>query len=147
MSGLVSYELQTYLGGVWKIDSIYDDREIALFEAKRLQASNRFSAIRVVEEKFDSNAGKSVTRTVFRASKTEAENNQAMEQQKTTRQEVTAMRKATGGGEFKAQGPRSNQPAKKSGLGVVPLIIILGVVILGGIFLLVAMQSMLGVRL
>ena len=147
MSNLVSYELQTFLGGAWKIDSIYDDREIAVYEAQRLQATGRFSAIRVVEEKFDSRAGKSVIKTVFRFSKTEAENARAMEQQKTTRQEVQAMRKAPGDGEFNSFGQRPEESPKQSGLGVVPLILILGAVILGGIFLLVAMQSMLGVRL
>ena len=147
MSGLVSYELQTYSRGVWKIDSIYDDREIAIFEAQRLHASNRFAGIRVVEEKFDSGAGKSVIKTVFRFSKTEAENARAMEQQKTTRQEVQTMRKAPGDGEFNSFGQRPEESPKQSGLGVVPLILILGAVILGGIFLLVAMQSMLGVRL
>jgi hypothetical protein len=147
LSDLVSYELQTFLNGVWKIDSIYDDREIAIFEAQRLQASNRYSGIRVVEEKFDSGAGKSVIKTVFRASKTEAENARAMEQQKTTRQEVRAANKAAGVGEFKSSSQRPKESAKKSGLGVVPLILILGAVILGGIFLLVTMQSMLGVRL
>ena len=147
MRDLVSYELQTFLRGAWKIDSIYDDREIAIFEAQRLQATGRFAGIRVVEEKFDSEAGKSVIRTVFRASKTEAENARAMEQQKTARQEVQAMNKAAGVGEFKSSGRRPKESPEKSGLGVVPLILILGAVILGGIFLLVAMQSMLGVRL
>ena len=147
MSDLTSYELQTYLGGVWKIDSIYDDREIALFEAQRLQESNRFSAIRVIEERFDRTASKPVTRTIFRASKTEAENTRTLEQQKTVRKEVQAARKASGVGEFRSPAQRSTVPPKKPGLGVVPLIIILGFAILGGLFLLVAMQSMLGVRL
>ncbi|MFZ0694274.1 MAG: hypothetical protein WAN51_09015 [Alphaproteobacteria bacterium] len=147
LSDLVSYELQTFLGGAWKIDSIYDDREIAVYEAQRLQATGRFSAIRVVEEKFDSGAGKSVVKTVFRFSKTEAENARAMEQQKTARQEVQTMRNAAGADEFEPSGQRPMESPKQSGLGVVPLILILGAVILGGLFLLVAMQSMLGVRL
>jgi len=147
LSSLVSYELQTYSGGVWKIDSIYDDREIAVFEAQRLHASNRFAGIRVVEEKFDRTANKPAARVIFRASKTEAENSRTLEQQKTTRQEVQAARKAAGVGERKSSGQRPAEPPKNSGLGVVPLILILGAVILGGLFLLVAMQSMLGVRL
>ncbi len=42
---------------------------------------------------------------------------------------------------------RGDASAKKSMLGVVLLIILLGVVILGGLFLLVATQSVFGVRL
>ena len=147
MRDLVSYELQTFLRGAWKIDSIYDDREIALFEAQRLHASKRFAGIRVVEEKFDRTVSKPVTRTIFRASRTETENVRAMEQQKTARQEVQAARNAADVGEFEAHDSYSTESPEKSGLGVVPLILILGTVILGGIFLLVAMQSMLGVRL
>ncbi len=145
MSDLVSYELQTYSGGVWKIDSLYNDREIAVYEAQRLQATGRFSAIRVVEEKFDSAAGKTVTRTVFRASKTEAENARAMEQQKTARKEVQAARKAAGVGEFKKV-PAAKE-TKKSGSGPVLLILALGGIILATIGILIGLQVLIGVRL
>src|SRR3546814_8948602 len=40
----------TYRNGAWKIDSIFDDRELALMEAGRMDRGNRYSAVRVVEE-------------------------------------------------------------------------------------------------
>lgn len=147
LSDLVSYELQTYSAGVWKIDSIYDDREIAVYEAQRLHATHRFSAVRVVEEKFDSAAGKSVTKTVFRAAKTEAENVQAIERQKTAREEVQTARKSAGVGELNPNAPPAQAQPKNAGLGAVPLILILAGIILAGIGILIGVQILFGVRL
>ncbi len=61
-----SFELHTYKDGQWKIDSIFDDRELAIFEARRVEASNRYSGVRVIEEIFDEASDSITTRTLFR---------------------------------------------------------------------------------
>ncbi len=63
---LVIYEIHTLRDGEWKIDSIFDDRDLALQEGHRIEHSNRFSAVRVVEETFDEATEKGSTRTIYR---------------------------------------------------------------------------------
>ncbi len=63
---LVIYEIHTLRDGDWKIDSIFDDRDLALQEGHRIDHSNRFSAVRVVEETFDEDTEKGSTRTIYR---------------------------------------------------------------------------------
>ena len=50
MSDMKAFEIHTYQGGKWKIDSVFDDRDLALFEAHRMDQSGQCSGIRVVEE-------------------------------------------------------------------------------------------------
>ena len=64
-----AYEIHTFQNGRWKIDSIFDDKELAMFEAHRMDGSGRFSGVRVVEEAFDARNNKTSARTIFRGSK------------------------------------------------------------------------------
>lgn len=83
MSLLRVFEIHTYRNGSWKIDSVFDDRDLALMEADRIDRSNRYSAVRVVEETFDDETEKGGTRTIFRSTKAERINaaNQARQSQ------------------------------------------------------------------
>ena len=87
-----TYELQIYREGSWKIDSFYDDRELVLFEAHRMNESHRYSGIRVVEEIHDSDTGKTRTRTVFQrtAAQKAARRDQAMAEPRNVRHEPPA---------------------------------------------------------
>lgn len=64
-----AFEIQTFRDGRWKIDSIFDDRALAIYDAERMDSSNRFSGIRVVEEIYDEITNETKTRTVFRSTK------------------------------------------------------------------------------
>jgi hypothetical protein len=140
VSGNVSFELHTYTGGVWKIDSVYDDRQIAVYEAQRVHAGGRYSAIRVVEERFDADSGKITSKTVFRASKTEAANADTMERQKTTRREVREARRAAGNREFKESAAGRPRLPRKSGPGPVALTLLFGVIVLAGIGMIIGIR-------
>ncbi len=61
-----AFEIHTFRGGKWKIDSVFDDRDLALFEARRMDSSNRFPGVRVVEEIFDEASSQTTSRTIFR---------------------------------------------------------------------------------
>ncbi|MEE8516557.1 MAG: hypothetical protein V3T02_07965 [Alphaproteobacteria bacterium] len=63
---LVIYEIHTLRDGEWKIDSIFDDRDLALQEGHRIEHSNRYSAVRVIEETLDEATEKGSTRTIYR---------------------------------------------------------------------------------
>ena len=141
MSDNITYELQTYLGGVWKIDSVYDDRQIAVFEAQRINAGGRVSAVRVVAEIYDDNVGRMVSKTVFRAAKADEDNADAMERQKSARREVAQARKAAGTGEYRK---KTTSPANESGPSPVTLTLIFGGLLLAGIAIILALEHLVG---
>lgn len=65
---LTSYEIQTLQGGRWKISAIFDDRELAIYEAKRMANGQRYDAIRVVQENFGGVGDTSQIRVLYRSS-------------------------------------------------------------------------------
>src|SRR5262249_32291102 len=87
-SHMRAYEIHTFAGGKWKIDSVFDDRDLAVFEATRMDESGRHAGVRVIEEEFDEATQKTRIRTIFRGSKVEAGNAAALERAKETRTHV-----------------------------------------------------------
>lgn len=71
--GLVttSYEVQIFREKRWRIDSMFDDRALALFEAKRMNESGRYVCVRVVEETFDQASGNTKLSTIYRGGRIE----------------------------------------------------------------------------
>ncbi len=65
----VSYEVYAYKGGKWAIDSVYDDRDMALYEARLLLNSRFLKAVQVVEERYNDNTMESTTKVIFRQRK------------------------------------------------------------------------------
>lgn len=132
-----AFEIQTFQAGKWKIDSIFDDRELAVFEAHRMDDSRRHAGIRVVEEVFDENTQKSTTKTIFRCSKVRAS-------------EAPAKQKAKPSGPAKKAAPRGGRPdrvrtakkrrqeEKKSGVGTLVAVLVLAIV--GGVGTIVALR-------
>ncbi len=74
----MSYEVYVFRNENWTIDSVYDDREMALYEARLLIEGHGIQAVRVVEERFDEGSGEMDASIIFRQqrdpSKTPAEN-------------------------------------------------------------------------
>jgi len=132
--GKISFELQTFVGGIWKIDSVYDDRQIAVFEAQRLHTSGRFAAIRVIEERFDESSGRIVPKTVFRVTKADEANAETMERQKAARQEVRQARKTAAASRTTAQGTVKPRPSP------VLLTLLLGGILLAGLTAIIALR-------
>jgi len=87
-ASLRAYEIHTFKGGKWKIDSVFDDRDLALFEAARMDESGRHSGVRVIEEEFEEATQKTRVRTIYRGSKVEPSNAAALERAKETRIQV-----------------------------------------------------------
>jgi hypothetical protein len=46
---MIMYEIHQYRAGKWHLDSVYDNEEIALGEAERVDSAGTVQAIRVVE--------------------------------------------------------------------------------------------------
>ena len=68
-----AFEIHIYRNGVWKIDSVFDDRELALYEARRADDTNRYAAILVVEETYHEETGKVDRRVISRSSRADKE--------------------------------------------------------------------------
>ncbi len=60
-----TFEIQVYKSGTWNVDSYFDDREIAMSEAERLDVSGRHSGVRILREDFDEKSNKSKYRVVY----------------------------------------------------------------------------------
>ncbi len=65
MSLSVSYELLSFRGGSWVIESVYDTKEVALQEARRLLDGRHQKGVKVIEETYDADTDKSRARVVF----------------------------------------------------------------------------------
>ncbi len=65
MARSVSYEVLSTRGDNWMIESVYDDREVALYEARTLLENRHLKAVKVVQETYDDEADRTTTRTIF----------------------------------------------------------------------------------
>ena len=59
MQTVTSYELHTLEKGGWKIQLVFDDKQEALIEARRIEEGVRPRETRVVEEECDESSGNS----------------------------------------------------------------------------------------
>lgn len=69
MAMLVAYEVQTFEGGSWQIASMFDDKELALIEARRLEEGLRRRETRVVEETHDEESRQTKSKVVYTSPK------------------------------------------------------------------------------
>lgn len=60
------------------ISAIFDDAELAVFDARRMVESGRYPGIRVVHEEFDDVSGDVTSQIIFRGSKYQRHNNLAV---------------------------------------------------------------------
>lgn len=60
-----TYEFQVFQNGRWEIQASFADREEAVGEARQAVGDNRFPGIRVTEEIFNEDSGRTKTRSIF----------------------------------------------------------------------------------
>ena len=48
-----AFEIPTFREGQWKVDSVFDDRELAIHEARKVDENGRYTGVRVIEENYD----------------------------------------------------------------------------------------------
>ena len=68
---MVVYELHTYSNAAWKLDSVFDDRDLAVIEARQVEQSKQYAGVRVLEETLDDASSRTVSRTIYRSTKAE----------------------------------------------------------------------------
>lgn len=128
-----AYEIHTYREGVWKVDSVFDDRELALFEAKRVDDSSRYSGVKVVEEVYDEAHDRTTTRTLFRGGAAKSAKPQMVEAKPKSR------RAGPRGGAGKEHARRGRRRKKTHSSILVPFLILI-------ILLLVGLVGLLGLN-
>lgn len=89
----MTYEIQTYSQGQWKIQAFFDDKELALLEARRMGETRRYPAVRVVEETWDEKEQMFQSRVVFRESEALRHTETVTKQRAEVRREVQDERK------------------------------------------------------
>ena len=73
MATLIAYEVQTFEEGSWQIASMFDDKELALVEARRLEEGLRRRETRVVEETHDEESNRTKSKVVYTSPKIRAD--------------------------------------------------------------------------
>ena len=71
MSRICTFELHRCRGGRWTIDSIFDDRDLALVEGRNMLRRRYAQGVRVIEERMDEESGETTTRIIFQGRKDE----------------------------------------------------------------------------
>ncbi len=121
MATTVSYEVYSVREGHWYLDSVYDDRRLALDEARHLLKRRHQKGVKVVKENYDDETNKSIPTTIFHEGEGVKKHRPKVREKRTQRQRIeTAARK--------------KEPKKEDASGVIRHVVIL-VVSIGGILL------------
>ena len=123
---MILFEIHTFRDGTWKIDSVFDDKDLAIYEAQRMEKGGRFPAVRVIQETYDEETQRTGTRTVYRTTKVDRINVE-VEQKRNKPLTVAA--------------PPPPPKPKKPGVSTVTMLLTLSAIVLGGIAVLYILQN------
>jgi hypothetical protein len=135
-----AFEIHTFQNGKWMIDSVFNDRDLALFEVQRMDLGRRYSGVRLIEETFDEETQESSIRTIFRG-KRDAQTNPSSKSKTNGRPLVGKTVQGNGKKPERAipkKRERKKEQQKKSGLGFLTLILLL--CIFGGFAALIVLR-------
>ena len=140
----VTYEVCVFYNGQWKVDSLYDDRDIALFEAQRVLEGSHCTGVRVAEERLDDRTAKYVTRTIFRKTKVDDSNRDNMEREKKLRRDAEARNGAANVRRIESYEGAAGVAAVASPVdfGLIFRLLLGAIIILGGIAAILALRSL-----
>jgi hypothetical protein len=125
-----TYEIQLLQHGNWKINTVYDDDDRAIMEARRMFGSGLYSGVRVVAEEYNQDTGATRSRTVFQDSKLEEYNARAMKERTAVFESAMADRKKR---ELQKQESRQEKQGKTSFLKIILILYILAVGAIGAL--------------
>ena len=131
-----AFEIHTFKDGKWKMDSVFDDRELAIFEARKISEGSRYAGVKVVEENYDETTNLTTTRTLFRGGAAKAE------KAKKPAEKETRARSHTGAGKDPTRRGGAKREKKQSNL-LVPVLMLL-TLLMSGVTMLFALQYFAG---
>jgi hypothetical protein len=130
-----TYELQVYQNGGWQFDSYFDNRDLVVSEAERLETAARYLGVRVIEETFNEDRQASTYSTIFSRLK---QNDEVLNTAKSAL-------KGNQGAEQVSNRPRAGpRKAKKSNGSVAWLLIGGAAMVIIGIFAIIALRGLAG---
>jgi hypothetical protein len=121
-----TYEVQVFRDKRWRIDSMFDDKALALVEAKRMTESGRFIGVRVLAETFDERSGNATTTTVYRGGRIEEAGQVAREDSAQMRREIGTLKGSTQG-----RAPAQSGTKDSDGATISPIV---GAIIAAAVF-------------
>jgi len=65
----VSFEIYSFKGGNWMLDSVHDDKNMAIHQGRMLIASPHHMAIRVVQETYDEASDNTTSKIIYKEQK------------------------------------------------------------------------------
>ncbi|MBT5051173.1 MAG: hypothetical protein HOM58_21935 [Rhodospirillaceae bacterium] len=131
-----AFEIHTFKDGQWKIDSVFDDRELALHEARKVEEGGRYARLRVIEENYDEVSDLTTTRTIYRGGSA----NQNDKKRRATAPRKTGTSRPHGGvGEEAVRKSRTDRSQSQKTNVLVPVLVLL-ILILAGVAAMFAMQ-------
>ena len=130
-----AFEIHTFKDGQWKIDSVFDDRELALHEARKVEEGGRYSSLRVIEENYDEVSDLTTTRTIFRGGTAK----QNAKKRRTAPARPTKSQPRASAGKEPVRKKRAVNKQKKETSLLVPILILV-IVVMAGAAGLFAMQ-------
>ncbi len=136
-----AFEIHIFRDGRWKIDSVFDDRENAIFDAERMYAGGRYSGIRVIEEIFDEDTGKTRSRTIFKGAASDNHNAKSIKSQTGVHKNAMADRKQrTIKKTVRRKRAKKIAKPKQTRIGLLKILLMLAALVLGGIGMLVGLR-------
>jgi hypothetical protein len=135
-----AYEIQTCQGGVWQVDPVFDDEELAVFEARSLHERGRYVGVRVVLDIYNEETDQVPVWTILKLSKADEDNAAARKRKAEADKEIRENKKR--GGEIKddkqkvVASKKAEKNTQKAGLVLVArltVILVLGLALLIGV--------------
>jgi hypothetical protein len=71
MAPIVTFEIYSYRNGNWTLDSVHDDKQLAIHQARLLLDGRHHNAIKDMEESYDEATDKSMSKVVFSKKKSD----------------------------------------------------------------------------
>lgn len=134
-----TFEIQVYKGGIWSVDSYFDDREIAMSEAERLNESGRHAGVRILQEDYDEASNESKCRVVF--SKTLNQHSDQDWRVQAKRTSMTRTSAGTTGNGSGARPARRRSAARRSNTGFYVGLVVAFIVLIAGIAAMIGLQE------
>ncbi|MBT4220194.1 MAG: hypothetical protein HOL37_01440 [Rhodospirillaceae bacterium] len=73
MASDISFEIYSFKNGNWMLDSVHDDKNMAIHQGRMLIASPHHMAVRVIEERYDPDSDQSASKIIYKEKKGEEE--------------------------------------------------------------------------
>jgi cobalamin biosynthesis Mg chelatase CobN len=136
-----AFEIHTFRDGNWKVDSVFDDKELAIHEARKVDEGSRYAGVRVIEENYDEASDLTTTRTVFRGKTAATPSKSARPAAKNSRGSAT--RSST----ERARNSKSRaRKQKKKSSGILVPVVVLFLLIVCGVGVMVGLQYVGGMK-